>query len=131
MNQQSPTPIPIDNETRRVEANVRKINALVHWLLIIGLTAAAVLMVTGVLLGLVTGRGLPEAMVPLSELSAELLLFTPAAFLSLGLLTLIATPILRVAGSILGFAIERDWRYTLITLVVLAIVLLSIFLGQA
>lgn len=131
MNQQSPTPIPIDDETRRVEANVRKINALVHWLLIIGLTAAAVLMVTGVLLGLATGRGLPEAMVPLSELSAELLLFTPAAFLSLGLLVLIATPILRVAGSILGFAIERDWRYTLITLVVLAIVLLSIFLGQA
>lgn len=131
MNQQPPAPISIDDEARRVEANVRKINAMVHWLLIIGLTAAAVLMVTGVLLGLAAGQGLPEAMVPLSNLTAELLLFNPAAFLSLGLLMLIATPILRVAGSILGFAIERDWRYTLITLVVLVIVLISIFLGQA
>lgn len=126
----SPTPPGID-ETRRVEENVRKINALVHWLLIIGLTAAAVCMVTGVVLGIITARGLPDAMVPLSDLVTELLLFNPAAFLSLGLLLLIATPILRVAGSIFGFAIERDWRYTLITLIVLLIVLLSIVLGQA
>lgn len=131
MNQTPLSATPLDAEARRVAENVRKINALVHWLLIIGLTAAAVLMVAGVLLGLFTGQGLPDAMVPLSDLLAELGRFNPAAFLSLGLLVLIATPILRVAGSILGFALERDWRYALITTVVLVIVLLSIFLGQA
>jgi uncharacterized membrane protein len=131
MNQTPLSPTPIDADARIVEENVRKINALVHWLLIVGLTAAAVLMVAGVLLGLVTGQGLPDAMVPLSDLLAELARFNPAAFISLGLLALIATPILRVAGSIVGFAIERDWRYTLITTVVLVIVILSIVLGQA
>lgn len=131
MNQTPLSPTPIDADARIVEENVRKINALVHWLLIVGLTAAAVLMVAGVLLGLVTGQGLPDAMVPLSNLLAELARFNPAAFISLGLLALIATPILRVAGSIVGFAIERDWRYTLITTVVLVIVILSIVLGQA
>ena len=131
MNQTPLSPTPIDADARLVEENVRKINALVHWLLIVGLTAAAVLMVAGVLLGLVTGQGLPDAMVPLSDLLAELARFNPAAFISLGLLALIATPILRVAGSIVGFAIERDWRYTLITTVVLVIVILSIVLGQA
>lgn len=131
MNQNPLSPTPIDADARLVEENVRKINALVHQLLIVGLAAAAVLMVAGVLLGLFTGQGLPDAMVPLSDLLAELARFNPAAFISLGLLALIATPILRVAGSIVGFAIERDWRYALITTVVLIIVILSIVLGQA
>jgi uncharacterized membrane protein len=131
MNQNPLSPTPIDADARLVEENVRKINALVHQLLIVGLAAAAVLMVAGVLLGLFTGQGLPDAMVPLSNLLAELARFNPAAFISLGLLALIATPILRVAGSIVGFAIERDWRYALITTVVLIIVILSIVLGQA
>jgi len=131
MNQNPLSPTPIDADARLVEENVRKINALVHQLLIVGLAAAAVLMVAGVLLGLFTGQGLPDAMVPLSNLLAELARFNPAAFISLGLLALLATPILRVAGSIVGFAIERDWRYALITTVVLIIVILSIVLGQA
>jgi len=131
MNQNPLSPTPIDADARLVEENVRKINALVHQLLIVGLAAAAVLMVAGVLLGLFTGQGLPDAMVPLSNLLAELARFNPAAFISLGRLALIATPILRVAGSIVGFAIERDWRYALITTVVLIIVILSIVLGQA
>jgi uncharacterized membrane protein len=131
----NPNPInplpPLEVETRRVEANVRKINALVHWLLIIGLAAAALMMVTGIVLGLLIHRAMPNAMVPLADLTAQLALFNPAAFLSLGLLLLIATPILRVTGSIIGFVLERDWRYALVTLVVLVIVLLSIYLGQA
>ena len=51
--------------------------------------------------------------------------------LTVGLLALILTPFLRVAGSIVVFAWERDWRYTLITLVVLAVMIGSLFLGSA
>ncbi len=43
--------------------------------------------------------------------------------IQLGLLILIATPVARVAFSVLGFAGERDWLYTNITLAVLAILL--------
>jgi len=43
----------------------------------------------------------------------------------LGLLLLIATPIARVAFSIVGFALERDRMYVVFTLIVLAILLYS------
>jgi uncharacterized membrane protein len=49
--------------------------------------------------------------------------------IQLGLLLLIATPIARVALSVVGFAIERDRLYVAFTLLVLAILLYS-FLGS-
>jgi uncharacterized membrane protein len=49
--------------------------------------------------------------------------------IQLGLLLLIATPIARVAFSVVGFAIERDRLYVAFTLIVLAILLYS-FLGS-
>ena len=48
-----------------------------------------------------------------------------------GLLLLIATPVVRVAVSILGFVYERDWRYILITSIVLGLLILSFALGRA
>jgi uncharacterized membrane protein len=47
-------------------------------------------------------------------------------FIQLGLLFLIATPILRVAFSVVGFAIERDRMYVIFTLIVLAVLLYSL-----
>jgi uncharacterized membrane protein len=46
--------------------------------------------------------------------------------IQLGLLLLIATPIARVAFSIVGFAIERDRLYVVFTVIVLAILLFSL-----
>jgi uncharacterized membrane protein len=54
----------------------------------------------------------------------------PAAIIVLGLLVLLATPLLRVIVSAATFARERDWRYVAITLAVLAILLLSFALGK-
>jgi uncharacterized membrane protein len=47
-------------------------------------------------------------------------------FIQLGLLLLIATPIARVAFSVVGFALERDRMYVVFTLIVLAILLYSL-----
>ena len=47
--------------------------------------------------------------------------------IQLGLLLLIATPIARVAFSVVGFTIERDRLYVGFTLIVLAILLYSLF----
>jgi uncharacterized membrane protein len=49
-----------------------------------------------------------------------------AAFIQLGLLVLIATPIARVAFSLAGFAFERDWTYVAITSIVLAVLIYSV-----
>ena len=49
--------------------------------------------------------------------------------IQLGVLCLIATPIVRVIVSVVGFALERDKTYVLITALVLAILLYSLFYG--
>jgi uncharacterized membrane protein len=46
--------------------------------------------------------------------------------IQLGLLVLIATPILRVIFSIIAFALERDVLYLVATLIVLAVLLYSV-----
>jgi uncharacterized membrane protein len=50
----------------------------------------------------------------------------PVAVIELGALLLIATPVLRVATSVLLFLAEQDWLYAGITAIVLAVLLISI-----
>jgi uncharacterized membrane protein len=47
----------------------------------------------------------------------------------LGVLLLVATPVLRVAVSVVGFAVEHDRRFVLITALVLAVLLGSFAIG--
>jgi uncharacterized membrane protein len=54
----------------------------------------------------------------------------PYAVIALGLLVLIATPVLRVAASVITFLWERDLLYALITGYVLAVLIVSFFLGK-
>jgi uncharacterized membrane protein len=51
------------------------------------------------------------------------------AIVMLGLLMLIATPVARVAFSIVAFALERDRLYVAITVVVLTLLAISFILG--
>jgi uncharacterized membrane protein len=44
----------------------------------------------------------------------------------LGIILLFATPIMRVIFSLIGFTLERDWLYVVITLIVLAIIYTSV-----
>ena len=53
------------------------------------------------------------------------------SIIQLGVLLLLATPIARVAFSIVGFALERDRLYVVITSLVLAILLCSLIAGAA
>jgi uncharacterized membrane protein YfcA len=62
-----------------------------------------------------------------SQLISDLAQFHPQGIITLGLLLLIATPVLRVAVSIVTFVVEHDRTYVVITCLVLAILLFSIF----
>jgi uncharacterized membrane protein len=53
----------------------------------------------------------------------------PLAVIQFGLLLLIATPVARVVFSIVGFAMERDWLYIAVTIVVLALLIYSLTSG--
>lgn len=51
------------------------------------------------------------------------------SIIQLGLLLLIATPIARVAVSLVGFTLERDRTYVVITAIVLTVLLYSLING--
>jgi len=55
--------------------------------------------------------------------------FDGAALVVAGLALLIATPIMRVAASIVAFAVSRDWIYVAISAAVMALVVASFALG--
>ena len=114
-----------------VRAETRDLDAVVHRLLVVGLVISTALMLIGLALDLLLRREIPTVVPDLGEVWTRVLAIRPSGFLALGLLVLIATPIVRVVGSIIIFAYERDWRFALITLVVLAIVTLSLLLGRA
>ena len=53
------------------------------------------------------------------------------AIIQLGIILLIFTPILRVMFSTIGFVLEKDYLYVGITLLVLAIIFMSMLSGHA
>ena len=107
------------------------IERMVHRVLRAGIAVAVAAMVVGLVLSVARGESLPSHVVPLGDLGSGLGSLQPAAYLSLGLLVLIATPFVRVAGSIVAFAREHDRRYVLITAVVLAVMCAGVLLGKA
>jgi uncharacterized membrane protein len=52
--------------------------------------------------------------------------FSSRGIIQLGVLLLIATPILRVAFSVFAFAVEKDRMYVIFTLIVLGVLLYSV-----
>lgn len=64
------------------------------------------------------------------ELFRGVLALKPFAIAQLGLALLIATPVARVAASVVAFARARDRLYAVITLYVLAVLAVSFLLGQ-
>lgn len=108
----------------------RRLELFLHNLLVGGVILSSALLILGLILAFAGGNGLPDSVPPLPQVIPLALSFDPAGLLALGFLVLIATPILRVAGSVIGFMVERDWRYALITFVVFLIVLGSILAGK-
>lgn len=113
----------------KTEAQIRFDESL-HKLLLIGLYLSVTLILFGLGLALFTHQTISDKVFPLQSLVSGALAMNASSFLSLGLLVLIATPIIRVVTSFISFLVEKDWRFAAITLVVLATVLVSIILGK-
>jgi uncharacterized membrane protein len=107
------------------------IERMVSRVLGIGIGVAVFFMLAGVVLGAVRGDGPHRSVVALGDLLPGLGGLDPAAYLSLGLLVLVATPFVRVIGSIVAFALQGDRRYVLVTAAVLAVMCLGVLLGRA
>jgi uncharacterized membrane protein len=72
-------------------------------------------------------HGEPESLKSPVEIFQGVMHMSARAIIQLGLLLLIATPVARVLFSAIAFALERDPMYVVITLIVLAILLFSLF----
>ncbi len=74
-------------------------------------------------------KGEPTGLTSISAIFKGLLALDAGAIIQLGVAVLVATPIIRIALSLLAFAIEKDWMYVVITFIVLCIISTSIFGG--
>ena len=76
-------------------------------------------------------RGEPEDIRSLPGIVHGTLAGDARAIIQLGLVLLIATPILRVAFTWVAFALQRDRMYVAITSIVLAVLLYGLLYGRA
>lgn len=74
-------------------------------------------------------RGEPAELRSLFGIAGGGLSFQIRSVIQLGLLLLIATPVARVAFSILAFALQRDRTYVIVTLIVFAVLMYSLIGG--
>jgi len=123
----TPTAMPQEAQTAQER---RDLNEVVHGVLILGLLISTALMIAGVGLDLFAQRELPTSVPDIGNVINRVLVLRPSGFLALGLLVLIATPILRVIGSIGAFLYARDWRFASLTTLVLIVLLVSLMLGR-
>ncbi len=105
-----------------------------------GVIIASLTVLTGGILYLInTGsQGLPDYAKFIGEqagfttgkqLWEGVLSFNPKGIIEFGVVILIATPILRIFFSLIGFIMEKDKMYIAITLVVLSVMMFSVFGG--
>ena len=71
-------------------------------------------------------RGEPADLRSVSGIVKDVLSFDSRVVIQFGLLLLVATPVARVAFSILAFALQRDRTYVVVTLIVLGVLLYSL-----
>ncbi len=76
-------------------------------------------------------KGIPPFLQTTGSLLHAAAQFKGQAIIQLGIILLVATPILRVVFSAIGFALERDYLYVGISLLVLLIIFASMMSGHA
>jgi uncharacterized membrane protein len=76
-----------------------------------------------------TFRGEPADLRAVPQIVHQAMALRPPGLIQFGLLLLIATPVARVMFSVLGFALERDWMYVALTLLVLALLVYTLTSG--
>jgi uncharacterized membrane protein len=121
-----------NNELVRAEANVY---ADVYRLLIGGMILSNVLFAAGILLALLQPRFVPltaqwvKAHYQWATLSGGLASGDAISLMLLATGLLILTPVARVVVSIAAFAADRDYKYVVITSIVMFVMLLTLALG--
>ena len=70
--------------------------------------------------------GEPKRLIEIRQVWQSALQGRGRSIIQLGLFILIATPVARIVFSVIGYILERDYLYIVITLVVLSVIVLSL-----
>jgi uncharacterized membrane protein len=122
---------------------LRRIENLISHVLRIGVTVSLLVVVLGTVISFIHHPGylkMPAALAPLTAPASDTpptlhdvwtgaLAWRGQSLVMVGLILLIATPVLRVAVSVAVFLIQRDRVFVLITLLVFALLMASYFVG--
>ena len=96
----------------------------------LGVWVSASLMVLGLLIGAISPLSI--VVLPTNPSLGNLVermfsgTFDPATLMFVGLVMLMFTPILRVITAVFGFAVERDWRFVIVSSIVLLLLICEI-----
>ncbi len=114
----------------------REVEGIIGTLLRVGVLFAAVVVLAGGIVYIARHgweradyrifHGEPQDLKEIHGIFSDAWALQGRGIIQLGLLLLIATPIARVAFSIVGFAVERDRLYVGFTLLVLAVLMYSL-----
>ena len=110
--------------------SLKRMEALVSNILRAGVLMSGALILFGMMLTVVTGdTSCPNGNMDIDWLIRGDPFFAPSHILFLGFLTLIATPVLRIAASIYVYTKLHDNAFTIITTIVLFVLMVSFTLG--
>ncbi len=122
---------------KEIEMSDYDIEAVMGKLLITGVIISGAMILSGGIYYLIqygfsiphfkTFRGEPSNLRSVSKIITGVIHLDSLSIIQLGLLLLIATPIARVIFAVIGFFMEKDFLYVLISLIVLGIIAYSIF----
>jgi uncharacterized membrane protein len=76
-------------------------------------------------------KGIPVFVHSFGGIVNGIINFRGRAIIQAGIILLIATPVIRVLFSAVGFILEKDYLYTAITFIVLLIIIISALSGNA
>ena len=104
-----------------------RMNRAIHAILLAGVLVSMSLIAIGLVLAALDPDA-GQAWIGLGDLGKALRGKQPVALVELGLLVLIATPLLRILTALVLFTSERDYKFVLISLVVLGMVCLAVLI---
>jgi len=99
-------------------------------ILLIGIVIASIFMATGLVLYILDpSTAVNVVTTPLNKIPNELKNLNPVAFFSAGIFTVILTPVMRVISLIFSFLQNKEYKYFLISFMVLCIMTISYILA--
>ena len=138
------SPVPFgEDQQKGISGSVKDkdIQVIIGWILRGGVATSMILVFIGGIFFVYrhgysipdyrTFKGVPVFIHDFGGIINGVITFKGQAIIQLGIILLIATPIIRVAFSAVGFLLEKDYLYTFITLIVLLIILASMISGYA